>query len=133
MTTPNQTRAVLRTIVSGAAAKCENCNTTLRGNYKHHPKQVIVNLIRAPKVEGSQTLLPALLRQPRPAIRRGNRVKELKYLLAVLEGDANRALEHEIARGGDQHGFFHGQYRAYSDAASKLQATIESMEKAPND
>jgi hypothetical protein len=46
---PNQTRAVLRTIVTGAAAKCENCDKTLRGNFKNHPKQVIVNQFKRRK------------------------------------------------------------------------------------
>lgn len=45
---PNQTRAVQRTIALGASAKCENCGTTLRGNYKHRPTQIICNVFEPP-------------------------------------------------------------------------------------
>ena len=46
---PNQTRAVRRPIIIGASAKCENCEVTLRGNYKSRPQQIIVNIYRRRK------------------------------------------------------------------------------------
>jgi hypothetical protein len=45
---PNQTRAVLRPITIGASAKCENCDKTLRGNFKYRPTQIICNVFEPP-------------------------------------------------------------------------------------
>jgi hypothetical protein len=56
---PNQTRAVLRPITIGASAKCENCDKTLRGNFKNHPKQVVCNVYRRKKWHHKEHYCPS--------------------------------------------------------------------------
>jgi hypothetical protein len=55
---PNQTRAVLRPITIGASAKCENCDKTLRGNFKYRPQQIIVNIFRRGKWKATKHYCP---------------------------------------------------------------------------